>query len=485
MSARDPRFDRPAAYEPDSYGWNLRRVPQTRLIGDQDETHPTRRCAVFVVHGMGEQQWTQTGASLRSASEDALDVIRKWQTENLAPEKITDGAVPPPFMYEGYWANYSDLKATFPEDWERFNERERTFFQHLWDTRSYSAMRTYLWFLGQQLRLIDPRRIKKIGLAIWLLYWPLQIIFPAALTVALLRKPKIITRILADVRLYANPRGIAERALVQRIDYRVGREFLRLIGLDWDFRPLSCAEQVVASGTPFVFNRVVWVAHSLGTVVSYNVLSDLFSRAAELEHSGDVVQRDSVRKFRESLCRFVTLGSPLNKFASLFPEALRPWHTHDRSTLITGGEGVANESQDDPDGSASGSRELWINYYHVLDPVSGALYNPLICGATPPVNIHTNWRASALLPGLAHTSYWCATTVLRFILARAYGCPYLPDQSIGRQSLNKQKWFAMIGYFVWAVLLFGGVILLFTFRSKILRLLWDALKGVGRFLIGA
>jgi hypothetical protein len=484
MPPRDPRCGRPAAYERDSYGWNLRRIPQTALISGQDKPHPSRCCAIFVVHGMGEQQWTQTGALLRSGSEDALDVIRKWQVDNLGREKGID-QVPPPFTYEGYWANYADLKATFPEDWEGFSERERTFFQHLWDTRSYSGMRTYLWLLGQQLRLIDPRRIKQIGVAVWLLYWPLQIIFPAALTVALIRRPKIITRILADVRLYANPRGIAERALIQRIDYRVGREFLRLVGLDGDFRPLPSAEQVAASGRPFIFDRVVWVAHSLGTVVSYNVLSDLFSRAADLESSGDIVQKCGVVKFRKSLARFVTLGSPLNKFASLFPDALRPWYTHDRATLVTGGEKVTNESQNPPGVSASESRELWINYYHVLDPVSGALYNELICGKTPPVNIHTNWRASALLPGLAHTSYWRATRVLRFILARTYGLAYLPDQAIGRQSLKKQKWFAVMGYSVWAILIFGGSLLLFSFRAKILRAIWEALKFAGRFLVGA
>lgn len=475
----------PPAYEADFYGWNLRRVPATVVVNGESKPHPTRHSVVFVVHGMGEQQWTETSASLRSELEDALEVIRKWQADHLGTGQATAGKVPPPFTYEGYWANYADLKATFPEDWQQFNKRERTFFQHLWDTRAYSALRTYVWLLGQQVLLIDPRRLKDTRLPVWLLYWPLQIICPLALTVALARAPKIITRILADVRLYANPRGIAEHAIVQRIDYRVGREFLRLIGLDWDFRPLPPPELVTASGIPFVFDRVVWVAHSLGTVVSYNVLSDLFRRAGQLDRCGDQVQQEGVRKFRDSLRRFVTLGSPLNKFASLFPNALRPWDTHDRSTLLPGGDITDGGSKDDAEDKAAESREWWINYYHVLDPVSGALHNRLICGETPPVNIHTDWKASALLPGVAHTSYWRAAGVSRFILSRVYGRAYLPDEKIGRQSLEKQIWFAVLGYFIWAVLLVGGLVLLFVFRHGILQCLWRAVKSGMRFVIGA
>ena len=478
--------DRPPAYEPNSYGWNLWRVPETTAIDGIPKPHPGRHCAVFVVHGMGEQQWTQTSAGLRSGFEDALELIRSWQRKNLEAGKVAAEQVPPPFTYEGYWANYTDLGKTFPEDWEKFGEQEREFFQNLWNTRAYSAGRTYFWLLGQQLRLFfDPRLIRRIRLLVWLLYWPLQIVFPAALTVALLRAPRILTRILADVRLYATPRGMIEHAIVQRIDYRVGREFLRLIGLNWDFRPLPEEERVSGSGQRVVFDRVVWVAHSLGTVVSYNVLSDLFRRAGQLEGSGDDAQKQGVCKFRNSLCRFVTMGSPLNKFAVLFPNALRPWHTHDRPALLVGGDKTTGCPAGKADDKESGAREWWINFYHVLDPVSGALYDPLICGATMPVNIHTNWRSAALVPGVAHTSYWNAMRVSRFILARTYGRAYLPDQGVERQSLEQQTWFAIVGYLVWAVLMFGGIVCLFIFRADILRALWTALKSITRFLIGA
>lgn len=422
-------FIRPAAYETDTYQWNLRRVPATAVMHDRPEPHPARRCAIFVVHGMGEQQWTETSATLRSGFEDALEAIREWQIGHPDPDQPdSTGKVPPPFIYEGYWANYANLKATFPEDWKRFNSRERKFFKHLWTARAYSAVRTYLWMLGQQVRLLHPRNIRESGFATWLLiYCPLQIISFLRLTLVFLRAPRVLTRILADVRLYACPQGIAECAIIQRIDCRVGREFLRLIGLDWEFRPLPPAELVTASGQPFVFDRVVWVAHSLGTVVSYNVLSDLFRRAAAVEKTGDDSRKSGAKKFRDSLRRFITLGSPPDKFAFLFPEALGVWPTHERSSLLDGGDTFADGSGQDAGDTKGGSREWWINFYHVLDPVSGALNSQRICGGNPPANIHTDCKSTALVPGLAHVSYWSAISVLRLILGRTYGRADLRD----------------------------------------------------------
>jgi len=484
-------ISRPPAYEPNSYPWNLRRVPERVEIEGKLEPHPGRRCAVFVVHGMGEQQWTETATLLRSGFEDAFDVIRDWQHRHPEPNTTPVDQVPPPFTYEGYWANYTDLKKSFPEDWENFNKRERLFFSHLWERRAYSALRTCAWLLGQQVRLLDPRNISAFKLPVWLIYLTLQVLFPLGLLAALVRSPRIITRILADVRLYAHPQGITERAIIQRIDYRVGREFLRLIGLGWDFRPLpdgtgnQADERVMASGKPYVFDRVVWVAHSLGTVISYNVLSDLFRRAADLDLAGDREQKAGVAKFRRALRRFVTLGSPLDKFAFLFPDALRPWPTHDRPSLLPdAGDEVGTTSDNGASGQNCEGREWWINYYTVLDPVSGRLHSPLICGQSPPLSLHTALKSSALIPGLAHSSYWSAPSVLRFVLGRVYGRAYLRDGEVERQKASEQIWFLAFGYVCWALVLGGGVLALFLYRGGILSSLWKALKAAAGSLVG-
>jgi hypothetical protein len=119
---------------------------------------------------------------------------------------------------------------------------------------------------------------------------------------------------------------VIERAIVQRVDKRVGKEFLRMIGLDWDFKPLPVSEMLKSDGKPVVFDRLIWVAHSLGSVISYNVLSDLFQRADDLDRIGTREQKQGVQKFRDALRRFVTIGSPLDKIAFLLGrDALRPW----------------------------------------------------------------------------------------------------------------------------------------------------------------
>src|SRR5262249_14492294 len=140
-------------------------------------------------------------------------------------------AIPPPFVHKGYWADYGDVQATFPEDWTRFNQRERSFFSELWKQRAFSIKRTFVWFIKQQLHLLSPAVLWEVGILAYILYWPLQIVLLTTMIFALIRHPKLITGFLSDVRLYLDPQGLVERAIVQRIDYRVGKAFLQMIGL--------------------------------------------------------------------------------------------------------------------------------------------------------------------------------------------------------------------------------------------------------------
>jgi hypothetical protein len=454
----------PRAYEDEAYGWNLARVPATYRLGEEDIPHPARTCAIFVVHGMGHQMWTETAAGLRAGFEDALEAIEGWQRGATAgvPRGGDAHRIPPPFVYDGYWADYADLEATFPEDWTRFNDRERTFFSGLWQRRTMSLMRTVGWLLTQQVRILHPRVMRDVKVTQYLLYWPLQLLWLGGFVYCAVRHPKALTRVIADVRLYASPRGVAERAIVQRIDYRVGRRFLQLIGLDWNFRALPSADRVQASGTPYSFERVIWVAHSLGTVVSYNVLSDLFHRACEIERTGDSEQQLGVKVFRRSLLRFVTLGSPLNKFAYLFEHAVRPWPRVPRSTLLEHGDELTTDGQT--------SREWWINFYHVLDPVSAPLVHERITGGHDhaPFNFHIEWRQlTALVPGVAHIAYWSDISTLRFILGRLFGRRVLRDRQYVPKSPGVLKAYAVLGYAVWAAIICTGVWALFLVTPRL------------------
>lgn len=470
--AQPPRGRVHRAYEHDAYQWNLGRVPDTLTVGGNVIAHPARTCAIFVVHGMGEQAWTATAAGLRAGFEDALDAIEEWQrsTGGAAGTAAAPQQLPPPFVFDGYWADYADLSATFPEDWQRFNERERRFFGGLWQRRTMSLLRTLGWFVRQQLRLLWPRIARDVGWTQYLLYVPLQVLGFGAFVYAAIRHPTALTHVVADVRLYASPRGVAERAIVQRIDYRVGQKFLQLIGLDWDFRPLPSAHQIQAGAARVAFEHVVWVAHSLGTVVSYNVLSDLFARAAHIQAGGDDEQRRGVARFRKALLRFVTLGSPLNKFAYLFSDAVRPWPAGARRGLLDGGEDVTRGGE--------ASREWWINFYHVLDPVSAPLVHRAITGGTPPFNFHIDWKqVTALIPGVAHVAYWSDLTTLRFVLGRLYGHAVLPDRQYVPKSARVLKACAFFGYLTWAALVGGGVWALWVLAPLLLQRALDALFG--------
>ncbi len=462
---------RSRAYQEGLYPWNIYRVPRTLRVKGKNVPHPGRTSAIFCVHGIGEQAWTETAAQLRSGFEEALAAIACWQRKNPDINHVdpTDHKnIPPPFVFEGYWANYENLEETFKEDWQRFNERERRFFGHLWKLRTLSVMRTFVWFLKQQFRLLSPRVLKEVGLLSYLLYFPLQIVSLTTLIFALARRPKLITGFLGDVRLYLDPKGLVEEAIVQRIDYRVGEAFLRMIGLDWDFRKLPQKQLIEASGKRISFERVVWVAHSLGTVISYNVLSDLFHRAGELGRSGDAAQKKGVKHFKGALRRFVTLGSPLDKAAFLFKKSLKPWPQGSRRALLDGGETL--EENQLPE-----KREWWINFYHVLDPVSGALSSPVLCAQEPPANFHIG---SGCIPGLAHMAYWEDARTLRFILGRTYGRDYLRDKEYRPWSPQVLSALSILGYTVWAGILTGLAYEIVRWAPDIIKLAVKNLKGL-------
>ena len=214
-TARSAGRRRPRSWDADASVWNIGQVSETWTVAGCEEPHPARRCAIFVVHGIGRQERTVTGSGLRSGLEDAVEEILEWQQSALPAESVAElPAVPPaPFVLEGYWADYPDLEATFPEAWDSFHEREREFFRRLWHRHTSSTWRTARWLLGHQLRLLDPRVAREIGWSSWLLYVPLQVVATSALAMALFRQRRVVGEVIADVRLYCSPRGAIERAI--------------------------------------------------------------------------------------------------------------------------------------------------------------------------------------------------------------------------------------------------------------------------------
>lgn len=395
-------------------------------LGMVDVDHKVWKCGVYVVHGMGDPGESETAAILRFGFDDALEFLGGEPRSSEEAKEINDINYPPPFILEGYWANYTNLKESFPEEWESFSPHARSFFEHLWKMRLVSRIRTLFWFIGQMYKLLcayDKNSTTRTILA-WLLYVPLLVFGPVILLIALFKAPKVLTGYLADVRLYLAPKGVTERAIVQHIDRCVAIGIMKMLGLDTDFRTLPPdKKQLIAKRHPD-FERVIWVSHSLGTVVSYNVLSDLFHKAAAIDRDypeGHEL-RLNVERFRKRLKRFVTVGSPLDKVAHVFGKsAIRPWPMAEYETMVH--ESWVHRNAGESKNSKKVLHEWWVNYFHGFDPVSGSLDHSLICGKIPPSNIHMKLFK---IPGWAHVAYWRDTDVLSFILSRCYGAKELP-----------------------------------------------------------
>lgn len=210
-----------------------------------------------------------------------------------------------------------------------------------------------------------------------------------------------LERYLCDVRLYCEPSGAIENAIAQRINRRIAERFLHLIGLDINFTKLPRHKMLKVAGIPIPFKRVIWVSHSLGTLISYNVLSELFQRAEELEKQGNDKQKAGVVHFRNILKCFITMSCPLDKIAYLPTKnnIIRPWPEKCRQELLSVGS------------------EWWINLYDLYDPVSGALSNPFICYGQPPINLNIKVGS---FPFSTHNAYWQNKNVLKIILRETF-----------------------------------------------------------------
>jgi hypothetical protein len=253
---------RPRAYEPPLIPWCFRDLPPD---------HDARNTAIFLVHGIGSQAYYDIAVELRSGFEEALGEIYKEGQK----------ALPPPFIFEGYWANYSSIKETFPEYWVNFSDREQLFFDKLWRKRSMDAFRTACWYIWQHLRLYSRKTKSDFGWGTWLMVIEMTPVTVLAAIHMLATSPKMLAEELSDLRIYCDPKGSVEEAIVQRIDRRVGEQFLKLLGLDWDFKDLQPNQLLDVSGELRKFRYVTWVSHSLGTIISYNVVSDILKKVEE------------------------------------------------------------------------------------------------------------------------------------------------------------------------------------------------------------
>lgn len=421
------------------FPWRFEQLPET--VGRPPAPNAMRNAAIFVVHGIGDQAPVETAIQFRHGIEDAIEDLIEEAADAQSKTALGGGAgvLYVPYVAEGYWGDYHDFEGSFAAVAGTLSPGERQFFTRLWAERSGWPSTAAWWFFRQTVKLLWPRPKRKTpvpagsvldgaaakkrfspfrGIERLLISGGVMVISLPALVALYLwpRGRRVLATVLGDVRFYLEPRGVAERAAVQQIDRQVGEQFLRLLGVDWAFHDLPHKDRLRIGGRGHRFTHVTWLAHSLGTVISYNVVSDIlwrmeaceqeFAAAAAAGRALTAEQQErqrNVERVRAGLHRFFTIGSPLGKVGYLYPDALRPWPAKQAEKLLLDAAGKP--------------RNWWVNFFHIWDPVSGVAENNPECAAAQ--SVHK--RSLLGIPGFAHVSYWRDAETVKYVVTRAYG----------------------------------------------------------------
>ncbi len=475
------------------YQWRFCRMPKKiKYEGDREFSSPFRKSAVFVVHGIGEQVYAETAATLRKGTEDALPIVepRLWDAA-----EDNNWILPGPYIWDAFWARYHDFAWLEPKAKDTLSKGALNFYTRLWSQRSQGALRSVWWLWKQSWRLVVKGR--GFNRIIYIVLWSL-IPFISLLLLPHPKSRKFLSQYLNDVRLYLSPKGDIERHIVQRIEYTIGEEFLKLLGLDWDFEELPLDQKLMVGGERHSFENITWVAHSLGSVISYNVISDLLNKCEQFRESGKDGDDEKAARVENALSHFITIGSPLDKVAFLFTPSGTLSHLNARETLekntvlrawpdsyLPGGKHYKNiyENCSRP----SNYRPLfWQNFYYGTDPVSGHL--DLFTnknGDSIVKNIHTKgWR----MPLASHVAYWSDLNITTRILEacffgftkscntnKRYDESKEYSNKIWKPPLNHAVYIA--GQLFLVFLLIAAPILLWCHRNEIFSAIWNILNG--------
>jgi hypothetical protein len=406
------------------------------------ETTPAQRerVAYVVIHGMGQQVEYETLGQLGDLMADEERKIGKYSAPvdvQVVRAKITNDPDDAPLsraeltvkrvregvkkqidvhVYEGYWAPLTEGKISFLETvsflfsaaWNGIKSSVRGSAFKRWMFGDFQDMRIKLGTFLSLLIALAGLVVALSPLALAFHYWQQYLggnfrwaifkgrpIFSLASLAALAFYSwaiwYVVVEYVGDVVIYVSSYKVSKfektRGEIQDAVFKVVRQ-LYLARDDGDpSRPL--------------YNKVVIVGHSLGTVIAYDMLNAAISwDMTEKNNSMDVVGRTSA---------LITFGSPLDKTAFLFrtqvsgPQFLREALAAQRQPLIL------NYEEFRPLQSFH-----WTNIYSRADIVSGCLKyydtpekpDPAM---TPepfrnPVKNVIDW--AAWIPVLAHVQYW-------------------------------------------------------------------------------
>lgn len=433
-SCRPRAFDR-SRYR---YQWRVGRIP-TSIIQKRKRIcpNPIKETAIFVVHGIGDQKDTDTAVSMRWGIEDALPLV---ELGNWDPRGDDQWILPAPYINDGHWAQYDDLtifKEDIGDELNTLTQRQLEFFKNAWRSRTLGWFRSWFWIVQQGGKLIARCSWYKTPFFLLLTVLVGVIMFAAGVWPA---SRKFVVTYVNDARLYMEPRGDLEHENVQLIERRVARGYLKTIGLDMDLKELPDCQGILVAGESYRFKRVIWTAHSLGTVISLNVIGDILTRCLKLRTEYGEANNQEIwdkcpvaERVEKSLANFITFGSPIDKVCFLYGSTETVVDTNGEKTHTTNSvirkwphEYLPNGKLDITKNSRSGT--WWTNVFYGSDPISGPLdtveeflgMQKRRMFSKNQTLVHNISTFGLRLPLASHTSYWKDLGLVSTILSATF-----------------------------------------------------------------
>lgn len=171
--------------------------------------------------------------------------------------------------------------------------------------------------------------------------------------------------------------------------------------------------------------RVVILAHSLGTAIAYETLLSLGRKLATERRSGEPADGNSLEGLSK-ISHYISLGSPIDRISYFFQLTFSRFHRFNRvaDTLL-------GRTSDLPFKQDRQSRIQWINVRDPADPVASRLFSPR--GAVPNRDEIQEVEVSSSHfpePAGAHTGYFNSTLAAKVLFDACV---------LGRNSLQLQQ----------------------------------------------
>jgi hypothetical protein len=184
---------------------------------------------------------------------------------------------------------------------------------------------------------------------------------------------------IGDVAAYCSAHTVSKFADVRAQICEASVHVFRAVYEAWD----------VQRGT-FVYDTVIVVGHSLGSVIAYDTLNTLMLEDGFATSSIGVAQRTAL---------FLTLGSPLDKTAFIF-RTQTPHNSEVREGLAAAVQPMIVDYENRP--------RRWINIHSMHDWIGGSLeyYDDLTQEAYRARFVMNVEDPDATIPLVAHTMYW-------------------------------------------------------------------------------